>query len=807
MIPDIIVRFLLCIFLLFCMSANADTGRITDTVNIKKILVITSNQHTYGKTSLNTANHFEEIVVAYDLFTKQGYVVDFVSPDGGAIPLGYIQTSSQTQKDHLYNAQFMALLKNTFKPGQVDARDYQAVYYSGGGAAMFGVADNKDLQAIALQVYDNGGVVSAVCHGTAGIVNLKGRDGTAIFKNRKITGYPDLFEDTKAEYYKTFPFSIDKEISKNGGNFIYSKEWGSSFYVTDGRIITGQDPTSTAAVAREVIKAIEGAGNSAPVSTPTFDQVFNEFQAANKPAVAVALIRKGQVIYEKSFGNVNLEYKVPATTETRFQVDALGWEFLAHAMFTLAAQGKLTLQDDIRKYVTELPDFGEKISVNHLLSSTDGLHGVKVLNALAGWNIEAPTQSQGAMELIKRQKTLNFKPGTAFSPGGDTRLIILAKIVERASGQPLNVYFKENIFGPMGMSNTSFVDDHANPPENTAVPYRKESDGSYKIDHGRPGAASLYTSIKDLARWRLALAAGAPGQPAMAQQLDAPITLDNGVVIKDISSISMYGQQHAGKERGMPKIYQMGTAGGYASSMFRFPGPDVTVIVLSSGLTYNGSYGMQLASQLLESEFPEPKTIDYDKIPAVKLTATQLQAYTGNYWSAERALAANVAVKDGVLTYQRKGSANSRVLIPRGDAVFQMKIEGDDEYLVKFVRHGDRYALHFNMAGSDPIVFEPYQEVAYANQDLDQFTGTFYSEALDSSFVLRKNEGTLIASNIRAGTVNFRPLQADRFYGDKTFMGGIRFQRDGGNQVTGFEVVVDEVRNLAFRKIDARASR
>ena len=294
MIPDIIVRFLLCIFLLFCMSANADTGRITNTVNIKKILVITSNQHTYGKTSLNTANHFEEIVVAYDLFTRQGYVVDFVSPDGGAIPLGYIQTSSQTQKDHLYNAQFMALLKNTLKPGQVDARDYQAVYYSGGGAAMFGVADNQDLQAIALQVYDNGGVVSAVCHGTAGIVNLKGRDGTAIFKNRKITGYPDLFEDTKAEYYKTFPFSIDKEISKNGGNFIYSKEWGSSFYVTDGRIITGQDPTSTAAVAREVIKAIEGAGTAAPASTPSFDQVFNEFQSANKPAVAVALIRKAR---------------------------------------------------------------------------------------------------------------------------------------------------------------------------------------------------------------------------------------------------------------------------------------------------------------------------------------------------------------------------------------------------------------------------------------------------------------------------------------------------------------------------------
>ncbi len=104
-----------------------------------KILFITSNQHTYGDTTLNTANHFAEIVVAYDIFKRHGIAVDFVSPNGGAIPLGYIETSNPTQKDHLYNADFMAKLKNTLKPGQVRAADYQAVYYSGGGAAMFGV--------------------------------------------------------------------------------------------------------------------------------------------------------------------------------------------------------------------------------------------------------------------------------------------------------------------------------------------------------------------------------------------------------------------------------------------------------------------------------------------------------------------------------------------------------------------------------------------------------------------------------------------------------------------------------------------
>jgi putative intracellular protease/amidase len=223
----------------------------------RKILFVTSNQHTYGKTSLNTANHFEEIVLAYDVFKRNGYTVDFVSPNGGAIPLGYIKTSDSVQKEYLYDPAFMSLLKNTSKPEQINADAYQAVYFSGGGSAMFGVAENTAIQEIAARIHGNGGVISAVCHGTAGIAHLKDRDGKSVFLNKKVTGFPDMFEDTKADYYKTFPFSIDKEVSKNGGNFIYSKKFGDGFHVADGKIITGQDPSATALVAQKVIDTIQ----------------------------------------------------------------------------------------------------------------------------------------------------------------------------------------------------------------------------------------------------------------------------------------------------------------------------------------------------------------------------------------------------------------------------------------------------------------------------------------------------------------------------------------------------------------------
>jgi putative intracellular protease/amidase len=222
-----------------------------------KVLFITSNQHTYGNTNINTSNHFSEIVVAYDVFIKNGYTVDFVSPKGGAIPIGYIETSDTTQKRYLYDNNFMNMLKTTHKPTEINIADYQAVYYSGGGSAMFGVAENEEIQNIATKVYEKGGIVSAVCHGTAGIVNLKDSNSISIFKNKKITGFPDFFENKKADYYKTFPFSIDETIIKKGGNFVYSKKEKDNFYVVDGKVITGQDPSATRSVALKVIEVLQ----------------------------------------------------------------------------------------------------------------------------------------------------------------------------------------------------------------------------------------------------------------------------------------------------------------------------------------------------------------------------------------------------------------------------------------------------------------------------------------------------------------------------------------------------------------------
>lgn len=221
-----------------------------------KILFVVSNQHTYGNTKIKAANHFGEIVFAYDVFINNNYDVDFVSPNGGAIPIGYLNTSDSIQKKYIYDAKLMGKLKNTKSPHQIKPKNYNAIYYVGGGAAMFGVPENKAIQNIALDIYQNKGILSAICHGTAGIVNIKNKEGEYIYKDKIVNGFPDKFENKNGKYYETFPFSIEEIIKERGGQFNYSEKGWDNYFKVDGRLITGQDPTAAASVAKEIIKQL-----------------------------------------------------------------------------------------------------------------------------------------------------------------------------------------------------------------------------------------------------------------------------------------------------------------------------------------------------------------------------------------------------------------------------------------------------------------------------------------------------------------------------------------------------------------------
>lgn len=224
--------------------------------NGNKVLFILSNASFYGDTNLPTGNSFSEIVHAYDTFIKAGFNVDFVSPKGGTISLAYINTSDEMMKDYVYNKDFMYALQHTKSPDEINAKNYKAVQYIGGGSAMFQVPENKAIQNIVMTIYEKqNGVISSVCHGTAGIVHLKTSNGNYLVDGKRVSGYPDEFENTSKPYFKTFPFLITKTIEERGGTFKHSPR-GKSHVEVDGRLVTGQNYKSSKDVSEKVIEII-----------------------------------------------------------------------------------------------------------------------------------------------------------------------------------------------------------------------------------------------------------------------------------------------------------------------------------------------------------------------------------------------------------------------------------------------------------------------------------------------------------------------------------------------------------------------
>jgi len=219
-----------------------------------KVLLVLSNVKFQGESDLPAGNSFSEVVIAYDEYQKAGYHVDIISPLGGKAPLAYINPSDSLQLKYLYNSEFMYAIGNTKKPSSINANEYEIIQYTGGSAPIFDIPKNEEIQKIAMHIYEkNGGVIAAVCHGTAAIVNLKTSDGKYLVANKNVNGVPDSHESKGLPHYQHYPFIIENTLKERGGVFRHS-EIRTPHMEVDGRLITGQNSLSSEMVTKKSIE-------------------------------------------------------------------------------------------------------------------------------------------------------------------------------------------------------------------------------------------------------------------------------------------------------------------------------------------------------------------------------------------------------------------------------------------------------------------------------------------------------------------------------------------------------------------------
>ena len=419
-----------------------------------------------------------------------------------------------------------------------------------------------------------------------------------------------------------------------------------------------------------LIKALSSpAQSSAPPASARVDQIFSRFTTSESPGCALAVVQNGKIAYERGYGRASLELDVPITPQTVFDIGSTSKQFTAFSLLLLERDGKLSLDDDIRKYVPEVPDYRKRITIRHLLTHTSGLRDYTDLLGFDGHETADSTDDRDALDLIARQRGVNFAPGDEWRYS-NTGFFLASIIVRRASGQSLATFARERIFQPLGMTSTQFLDDTTRVVPKRATAYSPgpgASGGGFRVnmsDWNQTGDGAVQTTVEDLARWDENFYAPTVGDARLLQAMQTPGRLNNGKA-HDYGlglTIGSYG--------GLKRVSHGGSWAGYRAELMRFPERHTSIVTLCN-VSNSGPSALAesvaavwLADAGLGTLSPPPPPATGATPPAPpSLSDEELRAHTGRYASPELTLPWIVELVDHQLRVRiRKGSGD--VLTP-----------------------------------------------------------------------------------------------------------------------------------------------
>lgn len=375
------------------------------------------------------------------------------------------------------------------------------------------------------------------------------------------------------------------------------------------------------------------------------DDIFSSFDQ-NGPGCAVGIIQDSQTLFEKGYGLANLDYDQPITPDTVFDIASVSKQFTAMALIMLADEGVVSLDDDVRKYVPEVPDYGTVITLRQLMNHTSGLRDIFMLGTLMGESEKDYFTEDEFLARVARQKAPIFEPGTDFRYS-NTGYLLMGIIVNRTTGKTLAEFTKEKIFDPLGMDHTFFGDDATRVVKNRATGYFSNDDGGYKRGVTLLeiiGEGGLLTTVRDLALWDKDFYEGKVWRPEIkAEMLKAGVLSNGEKAAFPMETNGVYaGGLITGDRRGLPIIRHGGTFVGFRTDMLRFPEQKFSVITLCNlGTADPNELANQVADLFLEDKYtePEPAPVDYgdsaspDAIPPIDKKF--LQEIAGTYYSDE----------------------------------------------------------------------------------------------------------------------------------------------------------------------------
>lgn len=514
---------------------------------------------------------------------------------------------------------------------------------------------------------------------------------------------------------------------------------------------------------------------------------------------SIAVLHEGEVVFSKGYGQANLEYDIPVDNKTIFHVASVSKQFTAFAILLLEEDGKLEVDDDIRKYIPEVPDFGHTITLRQLANHTSGLRDQWNLLIMAGWLMDDVITKDQVLKLISRQEALNFNPDDEHLYC-NTGFTLLAEVVSRVSGKTFDEFCQERIFLPLGMDNTLFYEDHERIVKNRAYSYQKSGNGYKKsvLSYAIAGATSLFTTPEDLTKWSANFL-----QPAIGNEKTMS-TMHTEDILNDGSTYGYAFGQSIEPYNGLINYSHGGADAGFRTYLTRFPNEQLTVAVFGNEGGFNAS---KVAHDIVEiyigSSFEriEEKVEVFDATVESEITtngvdASVLENYLGEY---ELQPGYNIAISiDGD---DLKGRATGQVqfdLTPESDTLFVIP---DSDTKISFPA---------DLKGPAPrlLVYQgeilnlakrvtPFDKSAI---DLTEYAGTFHSDELATDYRIDLVNDTLIVSHSKYSDSRLDPIKPDLFTCTYWALGSLEFVRNEANEIVGMKASNGRVRNVFFEK-------
>jgi CubicO group peptidase (beta-lactamase class C family) len=526
--------------------------------------------------------------------------------------------------------------------------------------------------------------------------------------------------------------------------------------------------------------------------TAQVDKIFAQFDRPDSPGCALAVIKDSQIVYKRGYGMADLDHDVSIKPDTPFHVASVSKQFAAFAILLLAQQGKLSLDDKVQKYITELREFDQPITIRHLLHHTSGLRDQWNLLIMSGWRLgEDVVRDDDILDLVSRMKELNFKPGDqhAYSNTGYT---LLAYIVKRVSGRSLREFAEANIFKPLGMTRTIFRDDHAIIVKQQAYAYNSGPNSTFKLsvpNYDTVGASSLVTTVEDLARWDQNFYDKKVGGDWVIEQMQVRGQLNDGEQIAYARGVVI------GSYRGLKVVEHSGGDAGYRSHLMRFPDQRFSVACLCNyGGTNPSRFARQVADLYLASVLsPEPAK-PASPVAAITLTEQELKNKIGVYWDGAAEEMGRVSTSAGKL--QLSAAGLNAELIPIEANRFRAA-EQPVEAVFESSPAGNPLRLRLNITGRRPMTMDAVPPADASK--LSEYEGAYYSEEIDSTYRVTLKDGNLVVTRKKAGPTQLTPRFRDAF-SSPGILGVFRFTRDAQNRINGLRLSAGRVRNFLFVK-------